>query len=49
MPTGFILPDDAQSWAAAREQSPSALWIWKPTNLSCGKGIRIFGSVIPAA
>mmetsp|Transcript_81218 Transcript_81218/g.143219 ORF Transcript_81218/g.143219 Transcript_81218/m.143219 type:complete len:816 (+) Transcript_81218:109-2556(+) len=49
MPAHFTLPDDAQSWAQAREQQPSALWIWKPVNLSCGKGIRLFSAHVPAA
>lgn len=47
MPHGFVLPDGFQAWAVARESAPSALWIWKPCNLSCGRGIRIFGASIP--
>lgn len=49
MPHGFVLPDDAKAWEAARQQSPSALWIVKPRNAACGRGIRLFTSSIPAA
>ncbi|CAE8689549.1 unnamed protein product, partial [Polarella glacialis] len=49
MPNGFVFPDDIQAWAQAREQNPSAMWIWKPQNLSCGKGIRIFIDKVPPA
>jgi len=48
-PIGFVLPEDFQAWVAAREQNPSYLWIWKPVSLSCGRGIRLFGSSIPPA
>lgn len=44
MPMGFVLPDDYQAWCSAREQDPSALWIWKPPNAACGKGIRLLSS-----
>ncbi|CAE6915918.1 TTLL5 [Symbiodinium natans] len=44
MPLSFSLPEDGQAWAQAREQNPEALWIWKPVNLSCGKGIRLLES-----
>lgn len=41
MPMGFVLPEDYQAWCSAREQDPGALWIWKPPNAACGKGIRL--------
>jgi len=28
----------------AREQTPGALWIYKPANLSCGRGIKLISS-----
>jgi len=49
MPAGFVLPDDYPAWASAREQNPGALWIWKPVNSACGRGIRLFNSTIPPA
>jgi len=44
MPVGFVMPDDFQAWMAAREQTPGALWIYKPANLSCGRGIKLISS-----
>ncbi|CAE7783212.1 Ttll4 [Symbiodinium sp. CCMP2456] len=46
MPLSFSLPEDSQAWSQARDQNPEALWIWKPANLSCGKGIRLLASSI---
>eukprot|EP00929_Paragymnodinium_shiwhaense_P116782 TRINITY_DN8666_c0_g1_i1.p1 TRINITY_DN8666_c0_g1~~TRINITY_DN8666_c0_g1_i1.p1 ORF type:complete len:938 (-),score=235.93 TRINITY_DN8666_c0_g1_i1:103-2916(-) len=45
-PASYVLPDDNATWASAREQNPSALWIYKPTNLACGKGIKLYSSKI---
>lgn len=47
LPSGFTLPEESAAWNQAREKNPNFLWIWKPINLSCGKGIRLFGSWIP--
>ncbi|CAK9113690.1 unnamed protein product [Durusdinium trenchii] len=47
LPAGFTLPEESTAWSQAREKNPSSLWIWKPINLSCGKGIRLFSSSIP--
>jgi len=49
LPGGFTLPEESAAWNQAREKNPNFLWIWKPINLSCGKGIRLFGSSIPPA
>jgi len=49
MPVTFCLPDDWQSFVAAREQSPGAIWIYKPVSLSCGKGIKLLTSSSTAA
>jgi tubulin polyglutamylase TTLL4 len=46
VPTTFVMPEDFQSWVAAREQSSSALWICKPVNDACGRGIRLIGSTV---
>eukprot|EP00928_Gymnodinium_smaydae_P038235 TRINITY_DN26413_c0_g1_i1.p1 TRINITY_DN26413_c0_g1~~TRINITY_DN26413_c0_g1_i1.p1 ORF type:complete len:874 (-),score=159.48 TRINITY_DN26413_c0_g1_i1:61-2682(-) len=48
-PVGFVLPEEHQAWITAREQNPNALWIWKPPNSACGKGIRLFHSEVSAA
>lgn len=45
-PASFVLPDDARSWCLAREQHPKALWIRKPSNSSCGKGIQVLRSTL---
>jgi len=45
MPASFVMPDDFASWTSAREQSPGAIWIYKPASLSCGKGIKLYTSV----
>lgn len=47
-PTGFVMPEDFQAWVTAREQAPEALWIWKPINSSCGRGIHLLSSAVPA-
>lgn len=44
MPITFIMPDDFAAWAAYREQKPNALWIYKPANSACGRGIKLLGS-----
>lgn len=44
MPQGFILPDEFQAWLSMRDQNPSWLWIFKPANSSCGRGIRLLTS-----
>lgn len=49
MPTTYVLPEDSQVWAATREQHPSEIWIWKPTNSSCGRGIKVLSSNLSAA
>eukprot|EP00928_Gymnodinium_smaydae_P024493 TRINITY_DN19803_c0_g1_i1.p1 TRINITY_DN19803_c0_g1~~TRINITY_DN19803_c0_g1_i1.p1 ORF type:complete len:906 (+),score=183.03 TRINITY_DN19803_c0_g1_i1:180-2897(+) len=49
MPAGFVLPDDFASWVSARESSPNVFWIWKPVNMSCGKGIQVLGSNVPSS
>lgn len=43
-PMSYVLPGSAGPWGAAREQRPEALWIWKPVNSSCGRGIRVLPS-----
>jgi len=48
-PQSYVLPDDHQLWVTAREQNPNALWIYKPTNLSCGKGIKLYSSNVSSA
>jgi hypothetical protein len=45
-PQTFVLPDDFRAWEAARDSSPAALWIWKPSNSSCGRGIHLLRSSI---
>jgi len=49
MPPGYILPDDYSLWLNARDHQKDAIWIWKPCNASCGKGIQIYTSTIPAS
>lgn len=49
MPHGFILPEDHRAWVSARKQNPNALWIYKPADQSCGKGIRLYGSALEAS
>mmetsp|Transcript_24066 Transcript_24066/g.55945 ORF Transcript_24066/g.55945 Transcript_24066/m.55945 type:complete len:753 (-) Transcript_24066:67-2325(-) len=49
MPTTFVLPEEHAAWVAAREQHPSAVWIWKPVNSSCGRGIRLLQSKVEAS
>mmetsp|Transcript_16182 Transcript_16182/g.37186 ORF Transcript_16182/g.37186 Transcript_16182/m.37186 type:complete len:991 (+) Transcript_16182:152-3124(+) len=46
MPQAYVLPGDARAWEAAREAHPKALWIWKPVNSSCGRGIRVVRSTL---
>lgn len=41
MPQTFVLPDEQNSWVASREAAPKAVWIFKPTCSSCGRGIRL--------
>jgi len=48
-PPSFVLPDDWRAWELSREQQPGALWIWKPVNSSCGRGIRVLKSTLDAA
>jgi len=48
-PPGFILPDDLRAWEISREQHPDALWIWKPPNSSCGRGIRVLRSSLDSS
>lgn len=43
-PQCYVLPDDLRVWMTAQEQHPSALWIWKPVNSSCGRGIKLLRS-----
>lgn len=45
-PASYVLPEDARSWCLAREQQPKALWIRKPSNSSCGKGIQVLKSTL---
>mmetsp|Transcript_48038 Transcript_48038/g.88471 ORF Transcript_48038/g.88471 Transcript_48038/m.88471 type:complete len:988 (+) Transcript_48038:177-3140(+) len=49
MPQAYILPGDMRAWEAAREAHPKALWIWKPVNSSCGRGIRVVRSTLEPA
>lgn len=44
MPVSYVLPEEFSAWVSAREQSPNALWIYKPANLSCGRGIKLLTS-----
>lgn len=48
-PVTFVLPEDLRSWEAAREANPTGLWIWKPANSSCGRGIRLLKSSLSPA
>jgi len=49
MPQAYVLPGDMRAWEAAREAHPKALWIWKPVNSSCGRGIRVVRSTLDPA
>jgi len=40
-PQTFLVPSHFKFWVAAREGDPKALWIWKPCNSSCGRGIKL--------
>lgn len=48
-PGSYVLPEDYKAWEDAREKEPKALWIFKPCNSSCGRGIRLFASSIQAS
>lgn len=45
-PQGYVLPRQFDAWATARYKFPEALWIYKPCNGSCGRGIRLFSNNI---
>ena len=49
IPETFLLPSNHEKAVSAMEADPSALWIWKPSSGSCGKGISILshGSALP--
>ena len=50
VPKTWILPDDYRKFLKEREDTEKAkLWILKPANSSCGRGIRIItkNSTIP--
>jgi len=49
MPVSFVIPDYYNAWVSARENLPSAIWIYKPNNMSCGRGIRLLSSNIDPA
>ncbi|CAG9331493.1 unnamed protein product [Blepharisma stoltei] len=40
-PETYILPDDCRKLNKDREENPKDLWILKPANSACGKGIKI--------
>lgn len=40
-PKTFLLPTERAKLKAAMVDDPKALWILKPTNASCGRGIRL--------
>jgi tubulin polyglutamylase TTLL4 len=40
-PQSYILPEDLGAFNTARESNPKAVWIFKPCNASCGRGIRL--------
>jgi len=47
-PKCFVLPKACLAWDQARQRSPGALWIWKPCSASCGRGIKVLSSDMPA-
>eukprot|EP00746_Dinoflagellata_sp_MGD_P123622 gnl/MRDRNA2_/MRDRNA2_58246_c0_seq1.p1 gnl/MRDRNA2_/MRDRNA2_58246_c0~~gnl/MRDRNA2_/MRDRNA2_58246_c0_seq1.p1 ORF type:complete len:924 (-),score=137.93 gnl/MRDRNA2_/MRDRNA2_58246_c0_seq1:122-2893(-) len=49
MPSGFQMPDEFKSWVQAREANPRAMWIFKPANGSCGRGIKVMTNQVSAA
>jgi tubulin polyglutamylase TTLL4 len=40
-PSTYILPEDYRKFSQDREENPKDLWIFKPANAACGKGIKI--------
>lgn len=40
-PSTFILPEDYRKFNVERESCPKDLWILKPSNSACGKGIKL--------
>jgi hypothetical protein len=40
-PQSYVLPEDLTSFQTAREANPKTVWIFKPCNASCGRGIRL--------
>lgn len=40
-PQTFILPEDFSLFENDRENNPNNLWILKPSNSSCGRGIKV--------
>jgi tubulin polyglutamylase TTLL4 len=40
-PVSFVLPDEQSSFVSAKEAMSKAVWIYKPANSSCGRGIRL--------
>lgn len=40
-PYTYLLPEDFNRFQADREENPKALWILKPSALSCGRGIKV--------
>jgi len=45
-PPSYVLPDDYHAWRTAREAGPQDLWIFKPANSSCGRGIKLLRSTL---
>lgn len=40
-PYTYLLPEDYSRLQAERDENPKALWILKPSAMSCGRGIRV--------
>jgi tubulin polyglutamylase TTLL4 len=40
-PITFVLPEEFRKFSLSKEENPRDLWIMKPANSACGKGIKL--------
>lgn len=44
-PTSYVMPQDQQSFLDEKARNPKVIWISKPINSSCGKGVKLFCNI----
>jgi len=44
IPKSYAFPMGLTKWKSDVAGKPDSLWIWKPCNQSCGRGIKVFSS-----